>query len=125
MAQSTSREGSQPKVGAQKPDAQHASADAADAAVKASARADADVVAMVSRDVNGDPKQSANYVVLVDDDEDDDVKDAAHNKAGEELGAKHVDHDEIKRDREAEESDRQKRLDTEAKELRAINKHSL
>lgn len=48
---------------------------------------DVDVVAMVSRDANGDPAQTVNYRVLVGDDADRATKDAAHNL----LGAKHVD----------------------------------
>lgn len=50
-----------------------------------------DVVAQVSRDVNGDPAQSKNYIVMVDDDAPEHVKDAAHNRAGEAQGAKNVD----------------------------------
>lgn len=52
---------------------------------------DADRVAMVSRDANGDPAQSANFVVMVDDDADAEEKAAAHNEAGAAQGAKHVD----------------------------------
>lgn len=51
---------------------------------------DGDRVAMVSRDVNGHPMQSDNYVVLVDEDAPQVEKDAAHNLAGYRQGAQHV-----------------------------------
>lgn len=84
------RASAQPKVGEQKPSREVASEAGRENAASASARPDADVVAMVSRDVNGDPAQSENFVVMVADDASDRVKDAHWNKAGEALGAKHV-----------------------------------
>ncbi len=51
---------------------------------------DADRVAMVSRDKDGNADQSENYAVLVADDAPERVKDAAYNKPGEILGAKNV-----------------------------------
>lgn len=74
------------------PDTTIASEAAARAIVDASPLvADADRVAVVSRNKDGDPDQSVNYRVIgYGDDADDQVKDAAHNKAGEQLGAKHV-----------------------------------
>jgi hypothetical protein len=50
----------------------------------------ADVVAMVSRDVNGDPMQSVNFRVMVDPDAPDDVKAAHYNLAGKAAGARYV-----------------------------------
>lgn len=55
-----------------------------------SAVPDGDRVAMVTRDVNGDPMQSANYVVLVPDDAPQVERDAAHNLAGLAQGAQHL-----------------------------------
>jgi hypothetical protein len=113
---------SQPKAEAQRPKPEVASADAQDAAEKASAQPIADSVAMVSRDVNGDPAQSKNFEVLVDDDASDEEKDAAWNKAGEALGAQHVKRQ--KRDRSKEREDAAKHAQRESDELRRINKHS-
>lgn len=48
---------------------------------------DADRVAMVSRDVNGDAMQSTGYAVLIGDDAAQVEKDAAHNLAGQAQGA--------------------------------------
>lgn len=112
------RESAQPKVGAQTPDSTVASPDAQAAAAAASAAPAADEVAMVSRDVNGDPAQSVNYRVLVADDADEQAKDAAHNKAGEALGAKHAD---ASTTSEAAPVDEEKRSKAEADELRRIN----
>jgi hypothetical protein len=78
------------------PDTTVASETAARAVVDASPLvADADRVAMVSRDKNGNPDQSLNWVVIgVTRDDSEARRDAAHNKAGEQLGAKHVTRDE-------------------------------
>lgn len=52
---------------------------------------DADRVAMVSIDVNGNPAQSENFEVIgLPEDATDEHKAAAHNEAGRKLGAKHV-----------------------------------
>lgn len=51
---------------------------------------DADRVAQVSIDVNGNPAQSHNFHVLLPEDATDEHKAAAHNEAGRKLGAKHV-----------------------------------
>lgn len=125
MAQATSQEQSQPKVGAQRPKPEHASPDAQDAAERSSLQPEGDVVAMVSRDVNGEPAQSANFAVLVDDDPDatDEEKAVAYNKAGEESGAKNF-KGRKPRDYDAEAKDREKAADTERTELRKHNKHS-
>ena len=73
------------------PDTTLASPAAADAALRASADwPTADQVAMVSRDVNGDPAQSANYTVLVPEDATDADREAHHNRPGELLGAANV-----------------------------------
>lgn len=74
------------------PDTTVASPAAARAVVDASPLVpDADRVAIVSRDRNGDPDQSANFTVIgVGRDAPEPVRDAAHNKPGEQLGAKHV-----------------------------------
>ena len=88
------REGAQPKVGRPKASDLTASPDAAKAAADASAQPTADAVAIVSRDVNGEPAQSRNFRVMVGDDAPDHVKDAAWNKAGEAQGAEKVDWDE-------------------------------
>lgn len=82
--------GSQPKIGAQEPDTTKASPGAAYAAQMASAQPTVDVVGMVSRDKNGNPAQSDNFVVLVPEGASDAVKDAHWNRAGEAQGAKHV-----------------------------------
>jgi hypothetical protein len=113
----------QPKAEAQRPKPEHASADARDAAEKGSAQARASHVAMVSRDHNGDPAESTNFVVLVDEDASDEEKNAAWNKAGEALGAANF-KEPKPRDREQEAKDEQERVQTEANELRRINKHS-
>jgi hypothetical protein len=86
------RESSQPRVGRQNPSPRDdrgdtGSPDAMRNAAMASAMPTADVVSMVSRDVNGNPAQSENFVVMVDDDAPDEIKDAHYNKAGEEVGA--------------------------------------
>jgi hypothetical protein len=107
------------EVGRQRPPTDVASPAAAENAADASAQADADRVSMVSRDVNGDPAQSENFHVLVDDDAPDHVKDAHWNKAGEALGAKHVDH---QRDG-VDNLDHEERARTESRELTAINFH--
>jgi hypothetical protein len=88
------RESAQPRVGRPKSSDLTASPDAAKAAADASAQPTADHVAMVSRDTNGDPAQSRNFRVMVDDDAPDHVKDAAWNKAGEAQGAERVNWDE-------------------------------
>lgn len=113
------RAGSQPKVERSKPDTTIASPDAAWVAAEASAQPRADVVAMVSRDKNGNPAQSENFVVMVDDDAPDHVKDVAYNKAGEQLGAKHYD---AKKHGDMPQLDHDKRAKTEADELRRIRK---
>lgn len=51
----------------------------------------ADVVAMVSRDANGDPAQTKNFVVLVAPDADEATRDAHWNVAGAAQGARYVD----------------------------------
>lgn len=51
---------------------------------------DGDVVAMVSRDVNGHPNQSENFVVMVPEGVSDAERDAHWNRAGEAQGAKHL-----------------------------------
>lgn len=51
---------------------------------------DGDRVAMVSRDVNGHPRQSENFVVLVPEGVSDLERDAHWNRAGEAQGAKHL-----------------------------------
>jgi hypothetical protein len=120
MAVST---GGQPKAEAQRPKAEHASADARDAAEKGSAQPRASHVAMVSRDHNGDPAESKNFVVLVDDGASDEEKDAAWNKAGEAMGAANF-KEPKPRDAEQEAKDEEQRAQTESDELRRINKHS-
>lgn len=51
---------------------------------------DGDVVAMVSRDVNGHPRQSENFTVLIPEGVSDAQRDAHWNRAGEAQGAKHL-----------------------------------
>lgn len=74
------------------PDTTVASDTAARAVVDASPLVpDADRVAMVSRDKDGNPDQSANFsVISVTRGSPEPEWDAAHNKPGEQLGAKHV-----------------------------------
>jgi hypothetical protein len=119
MAQGTETAGAQPKVGRQMPGPETASPDAARASADASAQPTADVVAMVSRDANGEPAQTRNFRVMVDDDAPDHVKDAHWNKAGEAMGAKHVDWD---KRTGPDELDHDERAKTEAKELARIRK---
>lgn len=115
------RESAQPKVGEQKPSRDVASEEGREDAALASARPDADVVSMVSRDVNGDPAQSRNFEVMVDDDASKHVKDAHWNKAGEAQGAKHVEAG--WRDRDGDGVDDEKRAKKENDELRQHNFH--
>lgn len=86
-------------------------------AKNASAVPTVDVVQQVSRDVNGDPAQSRNFRVMVDDDAPEHVKHHAWNKDGEALGAKHG---EVRA--EEEELDHDARAKTEREELRRINR---
>lgn len=84
----TSRAGRDPA----EPDTSIASESAAQAAVDASALTpDADRVAMVSRDKDGNPDQSQNYTVIgITRGSPDAAKRAANNEDGEALGAKNV-----------------------------------
>lgn len=84
--------GSQPKVDPQKPDTTKASPDAARAAMLASSQPTGDVVGMVSRDKDGNPAQSKNFVVLIPEGATDAERDAHWNRAGELQGAKHLEH---------------------------------
>ena len=118
-ADTARREGAQPEVDPQAPDTTTGSPDAVRAATLAAARPSADRVAMVSRDVNGDPAQSQNFEVLVDDDAPDHIKDAHWNKAGELTGAKH--YDPKKHGVEAERLDHDERARVENRELHRIN----
>jgi hypothetical protein len=113
------RESSQPRVGRSKHDLTTASPDAAWVAAEASAQPRADVVAMVSRDKNGNPAQSENFQVMVDDDAPDYVKDVAWNKAGEEMGARKYD---AKKHGSMPELDHEARAKTESDELRRIRR---
>lgn len=117
-ADTAQRAASQPKVGRQTPGADVASPDGAYASAEASAQPTADVVAMVSRDADGEPAQTKNFRVMVDDDAPDHVKDAHWNKAGEAMGAKHVDWD---KRTGPEELDHEERAKTEDRELARIN----
>lgn len=126
MAQASKQDtGSQPHVERQRPSPERSSATAADHAENASAQADVDVVAMVSRDKNGNPDQSAGFVVLIDDEDDvpDHVRDAAYNKSGEAQGARNA----AKRERpdlERRRQDEVERLNEENRQLRKLNKGS-
>lgn len=82
----------QPRAGRPKLGTGDASATAAGDAMEAAFQPTADVVAMVSRDANGDPAQTKNFHVMVDDDAPDHVKDAHWNRAGEVSGAQRYDH---------------------------------
>ena len=93
-ADAAREESSQPRVSRPKSSDLVASPDAAKAAADASAQPTADAVAIVSRDVNGEPAQSRNFRVMVADDAPDHVKDAAWNKDGEAQSADKVDWDE-------------------------------
>lgn len=84
--------GSQPEVKAQEPDTTKASPGAAHAAMMASAQPLGDVVAMVTRDRDGNPDQSENFVVLIPEGASQAEIDAAWNRAGEAQGAKHLKH---------------------------------
>lgn len=115
MAQgSTSAADAQPK----RVDTTTASPDAVRAANDAMMQPTADIIAMVSRDVNGEPAQSKNFRVLVDDDAPDHVKDAHWNKAGEAMGAKHVD---VNKRTGPDELNHEERAKTEERELARIN----
>lgn len=118
-AEELRRDSSQPRVGRSKPDTTTASPDAAWVAAEASAQPRADVVAMVSRDKNGNPAQSENFRVMVDDDAPDHVKAVAWNKAGEEMGAQHYD---ANKHGDMPELDHDKRAKTESEELRKIRR---
>ena len=73
------------------PDTTVASETAAQAVVDASPLVpDADRVAMLSIDKDGNPHQSANFRVMVAPDVSDREKAAAHNEAGQALGAQNV-----------------------------------
>jgi hypothetical protein len=82
----------QPRSGRPKLGTGDASPAAAEDALGAAFQPTADVVAMVSRDANGDPAQTKNFHVMVDDDAPGHVKDAHWNKAGEVSGAQRYDH---------------------------------
>lgn len=119
--------GSQPKVDSntREGDTRKASPDVARAAMLASATPSADRVAMVSRDVNGNPAQSENFHVMVPENAADHVVDAHWNRAGEALGAKHVteaDHAALS-DWDTSFSDKElkQREETEARELARVN----
>lgn len=83
-------ESQQPNGDANVPDLTTGSPDAVYAAMEATAQPIGDVIAQVSRDVNGDPAQSTNFAVLVDDNAPQEVKDEHYNTAGEAIGAKNV-----------------------------------
>lgn len=121
-ADAVREESAQPKTSDKKADTTTGSRDAVNTANEVSSRPTADVVAMVSRDVNGDPAQSKNFRVLVDDDAPDHVKNAAWNKAGEEQGAKNYDHDKHSATvGELSDEERDERAKTEERELARIN----
>jgi len=86
------RDGSQPAVAAQGPDTTKASPDAARAAMMASSQPTGDVVGMVTRDRDGNPAQSKNFVVLVPEGATDAERDAHWNRAGEAQGAENLKH---------------------------------
>lgn len=119
--------GSQPRVDSntREGDTTKASPTAARAAVLASAVPSADRVAMVSRDVNGEPAQSENFHVMVPEDAPEHVVDAHWNKAGEALGAKHVtdaDHEALSNwDTSFSDKELKQREETEARELARVN----
>lgn len=113
------RQGSQPKMERPKQDLTKASPDAAWASAESAPQPLGDVVAMVSRNKDGEPDQSANFHVLVDDDAPDEIKDAHWNRAGEAQGAKDYDHS---KHGAPQELDHEERMNTENKELARIRK---
>lgn len=70
-----------------------------DAANAAAMVADADQVAIVSRDKNGNPDQSANFeIITLGDDPSDELKAAAENHDGAAQGAENVKKNSTKKD---------------------------
>ena len=124
MAQASKQQdtGAQPHIERQRPDPTKASAESADHAENASAQPAVDVVAMVSRDKNGNPDQSVGFVVLADedDDADDQLKDAAWNRAGEAQGAENAPKRE-KPDLEKRRKEAEEQRDEENRQLRKLN----
>jgi hypothetical protein len=125
--ENAARDSSQPTVAAQKPDTTKASPEGARAAVMASAQPTVDVVAMVSRDKNGNPAQSDNFIVLVPEGASDEVRDAHWNRAGEAQGAKHLSSEGGERDPGSlgwggfTDEEIQERAETERRELHRHN----
>jgi hypothetical protein len=129
MAQGTAsdtvrEESAQPKLSDKKADTSTGSRDAVNDANEAAFQPTADVVAMVSRDVNGDPAQSRNFRVIgCSDDDPDHIKDAVWNRAGEQQGAKNYDHAKHGATVGAlSDEERAARDKKEAEELRRINR---
>jgi hypothetical protein len=79
---------SKDNIGAQRPADGTASKSYTENAEKASAQPDVDRVAVVSRDANGEPRQTAGFEVIEVDDHTDEDKEAAWNVVGERTGAK-------------------------------------
>lgn len=117
------RRGAQPEMSDRHADTTTGSPAAVKDTEEVAFRPTADVVAMVSRDVNGDPAQSKNFQVLIPEDASDADKDAAWNKAGEAQGAANYDHAKHgPQSFELSDKERAERDKKEAEELRRINR---